>query len=120
MGEVCVSPHQSIRAVPQQCGNGALCLSTHGEPTGKGMSERMPADTVQLECHHSRIEVSGIEVSLIQGRSERVRGIDPWTRHAKATVKNRDRAALQMTAVQIEKAQEMARRCQATKFKECD
>jgi hypothetical protein len=31
----------------------------------------------------------------------------------------RDRLALQMTAAQIEKAQEMARRCQESKFKEC-
>ena len=37
----------------------------------------------------------------------------------KAT-KHRDEMALQMTAAQIEKAQEMARRCQETKFKECD
>jgi hypothetical protein len=28
--------------------------------------------------------------------------------------------ALQMTAVQIKKAQEMARHCQDTQFKECD
>ena len=33
---------------------------------------------------------------------------------------SRDRLALQMTAAQIEKAQEMARRCQESKFKECD
>ena len=32
----------------------------------------------------------------------------------------RDFVASDMTAVQIEKAQEMARLCQATKFKECD
>ena len=38
----------------------------------------------------------------------------------KATMKNRDIVASKMTAVQIEKAQEMARRCQETKFKECD
>ena len=35
-------------------------------------------------------------------------------------LKNRDRVTLRMTAAQIEKAQEMARRCQDTKFKECD
>ena len=33
---------------------------------------------------------------------------------------NRDFVASQMTVAQIEKAQEMARRCQDTKFKECD
>ena len=38
----------------------------------------------------------------------------------KAAMEDRDRVASQMTAAQIEKAQEMARRCQDTKFKECD
>ncbi len=38
----------------------------------------------------------------------------------KAAVKRRDYVASQMTASQIEKAQEIARRCQDTKFKECD
>ena len=38
----------------------------------------------------------------------------------KAALKRRDYVASHMTAVQIEKAQEMARRCQDTKFKECD
>ena len=32
----------------------------------------------------------------------------------------RDLVALKMTAAQIGQAQAMARRCQATKFKECD
>ena len=35
-------------------------------------------------------------------------------------VRNRDGVASRMTAVQIEKAQEMARRCQQSQFKECD
>ena len=38
----------------------------------------------------------------------------------KTGMKGRDRVASQMTAAQIGKAQEMARRCQETKFKECD
>ena len=38
----------------------------------------------------------------------------------RAALKNRDHLASQMTAAQIEKAQAMARRCQSTKFKECD
>ena len=38
----------------------------------------------------------------------------------KAAMKRRDRVALDMTAAQIEKAQEMALRCQRSKFKECD
>lgn len=38
----------------------------------------------------------------------------------KAAMKRRDYVASHMTAAQIEKAQEMARRCQETKFKECD
>ena len=38
----------------------------------------------------------------------------------KNAMKIRDRAALQMTAAQILLAKEMARRCQQTKFKECD
>ena len=35
-------------------------------------------------------------------------------------MKSRDSVASRMTAAQIEKAQKMARRCQATKFKKCD
>ena len=38
----------------------------------------------------------------------------------KITTNSRNQLALQMTATQIEKAQELARRCQETKFKECD
>jgi uncharacterized protein len=38
----------------------------------------------------------------------------------KAAIKRRDHVASQMTPAQIDKAQEMAHRCQATKFKECD
>ncbi|MEP6935886.1 MAG: sel1 repeat family protein [Nitrospirota bacterium] len=38
----------------------------------------------------------------------------------KAAMKNRDHVASQMTAEQIGKAQEMARHCQQSKFKECD
>jgi hypothetical protein len=38
----------------------------------------------------------------------------------KAAIKNRDNVASQLTAVQIGKAEEMARRCQDTKFKECE
>ena len=38
----------------------------------------------------------------------------------KAAMMNRDHVASQMTAAQIEKAQEMARRCQQSQFKECD
>ena len=38
----------------------------------------------------------------------------------KNAMKTRDIVASQMTAAQIGKAQEMARRCQETKFKECD
>lgn len=38
----------------------------------------------------------------------------------KTALARRDHVASQMTAVQIEKAQELARRCQDTKFKECD
>ncbi|MEP6959247.1 MAG: SEL1-like repeat protein [Nitrospirota bacterium] len=41
-------------------------------------------------------------------------------RKAAMKKRRRDDMALRMTAAQIEKAQEMARRCQATKFKECD
>ena len=37
----------------------------------------------------------------------------------KTAMKRRDYVAAQMTAAQIETAQEMARRCQETKFKEC-
>ena len=40
--------------------------------------------------------------------------------NGKKAMKNRDLVASRMTATQIEKAQEMARRCQETKFKECD
>lgn len=36
------------------------------------------------------------------------------------TMKNRDEMASEMTALQIEKAQEMARHCQQSKFEECD
>ena len=35
-------------------------------------------------------------------------------------LKERDNILSRMTAQQIEKAQEMARRCEETKFKECD
>ena len=38
----------------------------------------------------------------------------------KTALTRRDHVASQMTPAQIEKAQEMARRCQDTKFKECD
>ena len=38
----------------------------------------------------------------------------------KTAMKNRDSIASRMTVAQIEKAQERARRCQETKFKECD
>jgi hypothetical protein len=38
---------------------------------------------------------------------------------AKNMMKFRDDVASQMTATSIKKAQEMARRCQDTKFKEC-
>jgi TPR repeat protein len=38
----------------------------------------------------------------------------------KSAMKRRDYVAAQMTAAQIERAQEMARRCQDTKFKECE
>lgn len=38
----------------------------------------------------------------------------------KTALMRRDHVASQMTAAQIEKAHEMARRCQDTKFKECD
>jgi hypothetical protein len=37
-----------------------------------------------------------------------------------AATKNRDRIAAKMTAEQIATAQEMARRCQESKFKNCD
>jgi TPR repeat protein len=40
--------------------------------------------------------------------------------NGKAAMKRRDVVASQMTAAQIMKAQEMARRCQDTKFKECE
>ena len=38
----------------------------------------------------------------------------------KAALKRRDHLTSQMTAPQIEQAQEMARRCQQSQFKECD
>lgn len=38
----------------------------------------------------------------------------------KAAMERRDRLASRMAAAEIEKAQEMAQRCQKTKFKECD
>ena len=38
----------------------------------------------------------------------------------KISMKNRNHVASKMTAAQIEKAQEMARRCQQSKFKEYD
>jgi hypothetical protein len=38
----------------------------------------------------------------------------------KAAIKRRDYVASHMTAAQIEKAEEMARRCQETKFKMCE
>ena len=38
----------------------------------------------------------------------------------KTAMKRRDYVASHMTAAQIEKAQEMARRCQETKFKKCE
>ena len=38
----------------------------------------------------------------------------------KVSVKNRNSVLSHMTAAQIGKAQEMERRCQETKFKECD
>ena len=38
----------------------------------------------------------------------------------KTAMKNRDITASKMTPAQIEKAQEMARRCQQSQFKECD
>jgi TPR repeat protein len=37
-----------------------------------------------------------------------------------AAVRNRDGVASRMTAVQIEQAQEMVRRCQQSQFKECN
>jgi TPR repeat protein len=39
---------------------------------------------------------------------------------AMVAIKLRDHVASRMTTAQIEKAQEMARRCQRSKFKECD
>jgi TPR repeat protein len=39
---------------------------------------------------------------------------------AMVAIKLRDRLASRMTAAQIGKAQEMARRCQQSKYKECD
>ena len=39
---------------------------------------------------------------------------------AKVAKRLQDYVASHLTAVQIETAQEMARRCQDTKFKECD
>lgn len=39
---------------------------------------------------------------------------------AMVAIKLRDRVASRMTAAQIGKSQEMARRCQESKFKECD
>jgi TPR repeat protein len=38
----------------------------------------------------------------------------------KKAMEHRDRVASQVTAVQLAKAQEMARRCQQSQFKECD
>ena len=38
----------------------------------------------------------------------------------KAALTRRDHVASQMTAAQVEKAQDMARHCQETKFRECD
>jgi TPR repeat protein len=38
----------------------------------------------------------------------------------KTALTRRDHVASQMTAAQIEKAQEIARRCQDTKFKDCE
>jgi len=38
----------------------------------------------------------------------------------KTAMKRRDRLTSQMTAAQIEQAQEMARRCQQSQFKKCD
>ena len=38
----------------------------------------------------------------------------------KTAMKNRERVASRMIAAQIGTAQEMARRCQVTKFKDCD
>ena len=38
----------------------------------------------------------------------------------KISLENRNNVASQMTAAQIGKAHEMARRCQDTKFKDCD
>ena len=38
----------------------------------------------------------------------------------KLSMENRDDVASRMTGAQIGRAQEMARRCQQTKFKECD
>ena len=38
----------------------------------------------------------------------------------KAAIEIRDRIASKLTAAQVVKAQEMARRCQQSKFKECD
>ena len=40
--------------------------------------------------------------------------------NGKAAMKRRDHVASQMKAAQVAKAQEMARRCQQSQFKECD
>ena len=40
--------------------------------------------------------------------------------NGKTAMKRRDEVALRITAAQIEKAKEMARRCQDTKFKDCE
>jgi hypothetical protein len=38
----------------------------------------------------------------------------------KAALKRRDQLSSQMTAAQIEQAQELVRRCQQSQFKQCD
>src|SRR5262249_38799604 len=83
-GEVCIASHEGISAVPEESRNSPLGLSTHGESRGKRMPESMPAYTVaiQLGGYYGRPKDPAVEITLIQGCGERLRGIDKRTHHA--------------------------------------
>ena len=66
------------------------------------MGQGVPQDSIRAHMWYS--------IAAAASRDE------AWRR----AIRNRGHAASQMTAAQIEKAQEMARHCQETKFKECD
>ena len=65
-GRVGIAPDQSGCAVPKQGGNGALSLAAHSQPTGEGMPQDVPGDSIQLEGLYCLNKDARAEVPLIQ------------------------------------------------------